>query len=61
MQVDQVKGILIAGELLSLVAAAGCVLFMFFNTLVLSVGFLGLTCMLFAIYLATVRNGLGRA
>ena len=61
MQIDESKGILIAGELLSLLAAAGCVAYMFFNTLVLSIGFLGLTCSLFAIYLATVRNGMGRA
>lgn len=54
----EVKGILFAGELLALVLAAGCTAYLFFSTVALSIAFLGVFSLLFAIYLSTVRNGL---
>ena len=56
MQED--RNTLIAGEMLALTVAALCVAFLFFHTMNLSIGVLCLACLLLAIYLATVRNGL---
>ena len=52
------KELLIAGEVISVVVTLGCVAMLFFRTFVASIAFLGLASILFAIYLATVRNGL---
>lgn len=52
------KEVLIVGEVIAVVVALWCMGMLFFRTFVASTGFLGLACLLLAIYLATVRGGL---